>query len=58
MTKWMRQVSEQAEQFDEFTRLHHSAVMQPLTPGKDNTDAISQYNDIQNLKRIYSLISR
>lgn len=32
-------------------RVHYLTVMQSFKPGKENTDAISQYNNIHNLRR-------
>ena len=31
-----------------FRKCNHFTVMQPLKPGKDNSYAISQYNNFQN----------
>lgn len=38
---------EQLEEFGKFRKLHHFTVMQPLKSGKDNTYAISQYDNIK-----------
>lgn len=47
MIKRVRQELEQ--QSGKFRKLHHVTVMQPVKPWKDNTSAISHYNDIQTV---------
>ncbi len=42
---------EQLELFDKFRELYHFTVKVSLKPQRFNTYAISQYNNIKNVKR-------
>ena len=51
MTKWVKGKKIELEQSVQFRKLYFT-VMQHLKPGKDNTDDISRYYDIQNLRHM------
>ncbi len=51
MDKWVKVKKRTTRTVWKVQKSHHFTVMKPFKPGKDNTYALSQYNDIQNQSR-------